>query len=101
MELIEIVLGAEVSPGKWDYSVRSLHLFGKSRQPLLDSCRQIKSILGDTGRRAGLFRDGREVADVTCLVSVGAATTVKEGNRDSPRFAPYEPFLERKLEAAE
>jgi hypothetical protein len=100
-DLIKIVLGTEVSPGIFQYSIPSLRLFGKSRQPLMDGCRQIKSILGDTGRRAGLFREGRGVADISCPVNVGAATTVKEGNRDSPRFAPYVPFSERMREAAE
>jgi hypothetical protein len=79
----------------WAFTVPSLRLCGRSRQPLLDACRQIKSILGDTGRSAGLFREGREVADITCPVNVGAATTVKDGNWDSPRFAPYVPFPDK------
>jgi hypothetical protein len=95
-DLIKVIRGTEVSPGIWEYSVRSLGLCGRSRQPLLDACRQIKSILGDTGRRAGLFREGREVADIACPINVGAATTVKEGNRESPRFAPYVPFPEQR-----
>ena len=35
-------------------------LSGKSRQPLLDACRQLKPLLHDPTVRAGLFREGRD-----------------------------------------
>ena len=98
-EVIKVIRGAEVSPGMWAYAVPSLRLCGRSRQPLLDACRQIKSILGGTGRRAALFREGRELADISCPVNVGAATAVKEGNGDGPRFAPYVPFPRQQASA--
>jgi hypothetical protein len=38
--------------GVFRYRVPSLALEGQSRQPLLDACRQIRAILGDTSQRA-------------------------------------------------
>ena len=56
--MIRVERGAETSPGVFAYTVPSLGLSGRSRQPLLDACRQIKSLLGPTGQLAGLFREG-------------------------------------------
>jgi hypothetical protein len=89
--MIEIIRGAETSPGIWEYSVPSLHLCGKSRQPLLDACRQIKRALGPTGERAGLFREGSDVADISCPVEAGALVTVKETDKGI-RLGKYEPW---------
>ena len=55
--MIRVERGAEMSPGVFAYTVPSLGLSGRSRQPLLDACRQIKSLLGPTGPLAGLFRE--------------------------------------------
>jgi hypothetical protein len=90
---IRIERGAEVGPGVWEYSIPSLGLCGKSRQPLLDSCRQIKSILGDTTHRtAGVFREGRDVPDISCPVEAGALITVSETSKERPRFVKYREF---------
>jgi hypothetical protein len=62
---------------------------GFSRQPLLDGCRQLKSLYGVTGRRVGLFREGRETPDISCSVEAGAATTVKEPSNGGIRFGKY------------
>ena len=93
--MIQIIRGAETSPGVWAYAIPSLGLCGKSRQPLLDGCRQIKSILGVTPKRAGLFREGRDGPDISCSVEVGAATTVSEPAKGGIRFARYEEFTLR------
>jgi hypothetical protein len=87
--MIKIVRGAEASPGIWEYSVPSLALSGKSRQPLLDACRQIKRAVGSTADRAGVFREGSEVADISCLVEAGALLTVSERDRGGVRFEKY------------
>lgn len=97
--MIKIVKGAETSPGMWEYVIPSLGLRGKSRQPLLDGCRQIKSMLGVTPERAGLFREGREAPDISCSVEIGAATTVSEPAKGGIRFSRYEEFtLQRAAE---
>ena len=64
---------------------------GRSRQPLLDACRQIRAILGDTSQRAGLFREGRTEADISCSVNKGALLTVEDGPKGI-RFRKYREF---------
>ena len=61
---------------------------GFSRQPLLDACRQLKSIYGVTAKRVGLFRDVFAIADISCPIEVGASTTVSDCARGL-RFAKY------------
>jgi hypothetical protein len=50
---------------------------------------QLKSLYGLTGACAGLFREGSEVADISCTVEAGAATTVKEPDKGAVRFGKY------------
>jgi hypothetical protein len=89
-EMIKVVRGAEVSPGIWEYRAPQYpSVFGKSRQPLLDACRQLKSLYGLTGECVGVFRDGSEVADISCPIEAGAATTVKEADKGVVRFGKY------------
>jgi hypothetical protein len=76
--MIRVERGAEISPGVYAYTPPSLGVSGQSRQPLLDACRQIKSLLGPTGQLAGLFREGHSDWDTRCRVDVGAELTVKE-----------------------
>ena len=44
-EMIRVERGAEVGPGVFAWHVPALGLSGRSRQPLLDACRQINSLL--------------------------------------------------------
>ena len=87
--MIKIVRGAEVSPSIWEYSIPSLGLFGKSRQPLLDACRQIKRASGDTKESAGVFREGIDTPDISCPVEAGALLTVSERDKGGVRFEKY------------
>ena len=87
--MIRVERGAEISPGVFAYTVPSLGLSGRSRQPLLDACRQIKSLLGTTGQLAGLFRDGHSEWDIRCPVDVGAELTVKEESAGGIRVAKH------------
>ena len=89
---IRIELGKEVSPGIWEYAAPSLRLCGRSRQPLLDACRQIKSMGGDTAANAGLFREGKDNPDLFCGVEWGAGRTVSEPDKGTIRFEKYRPF---------
>jgi hypothetical protein len=88
--MIRIERGREVGPGIYEYRVQGHPIFGKSRQPLLDACRQIKSILGVTKERAGVFREGSMVADISCPVEAGALVTVSEPDKGRVRFAKYQ-----------
>ena len=93
-EMIRIERGAEVSPGIWEYAVQSLHLGGRSRQPLLDACRQIKRMGGvTTNQQIGIYREGRDEPDMFCPLEVGAAYTVSEPAKGgSPKFVKYQTF---------
>jgi hypothetical protein len=93
--IIRIDLGREAAPGVFTYSVVSLGLSGKSRQPLLDACRQIKRALGPTKaeqEHAGLYRPGRTHPDIFCAVLVGAGVTVAEPNLAKIHFAKFQEF---------
>jgi hypothetical protein len=99
--MIRVERGAEISPGVFAYTVPSLGLSGRSRQPLLDACRQIKSLLGPTGQLAGLFREGHSACDIFCRVDVGAELTVKDESAGGIRIAKHKPFTTTFREAAE
>jgi hypothetical protein len=87
--MIRVELGEEIErQGKWRWTVPALSLSGISRMPLLDACREIKSMGGDPFQNVGLFREGMEQPDLSCRLDVGAAATV---NEDGPRFAKWTP----------
>jgi hypothetical protein len=95
--MIRIERGAEVGPGIWEYhaadTARWPLVSGKSRQPLLDACRQLKLIHGLTAQLVGVFRNGSEIADISCAVKVGAATTVSEPDSGGgPRFVKFREY---------
>jgi hypothetical protein len=100
--MIRIERGVEVAPGVWDYSVCGYPQFcGKSRQPLLDACRQLKSIGGLSDHRAGVFRRGLEVPDISCVVREGAELTVSEPpGAGKARFVKYRALDEASLPEA-
>jgi hypothetical protein len=89
--LIRIDLSGETN-GVFSYSIPSLGVGGKSRQPLLDACRQIKRIVGPTAEAAGLFRDGRAEPDIWCAVNWGAEHTISEPDRGKIHIAKYREF---------
>jgi hypothetical protein len=97
--VIRIERHEEVRPGIWRYTVPGFGIEGRSRQPLLDACRQIKSLLGPTSQLAGLFREGRSEPDISCSVRWGAEHTVRDDGR--VRFAKYRESDEPMAEAAE
>jgi hypothetical protein len=99
--MIRVERGAEVSPGVFAWHVPVLGLSGRSHQPLLDACRQLKSLYGVTAQAAGLFREGRDTPDLWCSVSVGAETTVSEPDNGATRFVKYRPFPQRVRTEAE
>jgi hypothetical protein len=93
--MIRIERGNEVAPGVFEFSIPSLRLFGKSRQPLLDGCRLIERAVDPTelaGARAGVFRDGKAEPDISCLVLKGAELTVTEPSNGKIAFAKFRKF---------
>ena len=100
MTLIRIDLGPEVDGsrpgggrrhGKFRYSCGAPYwsVGGFSRQPLLDACRQLKTRYGLSPERVGLFREGSDVADISCSVEAGAATTVADRDKGTIKFEVY------------
>ena len=89
----KVIRGAETSHGVFEWTcvcpAMGLDLRGKSRQPLLDACRQIKHAVGSTDAVAAIFRDGRTEADLSCHVEAGAALTVSEPDKGRIKFVAY------------
>lgn len=92
--MIRIERGDDAGRGMYPYRCEQYPLvYGKSRQPLLDACRQIKSLYDVPTQAVGLFREGREdIPDLTCSLEIGAATTVSEPDKGVLKFVKYVPF---------
>lgn len=90
-DAIRIDLGPEVKPGIFEYAVTSLQIEGRSHQPLLDACRKIKPILGETEERIATMYRG-DKPSISCKLSIGANLTVSEPSKGSPHFTKYHPF---------
>jgi hypothetical protein len=92
MTIIRVELGAEAS-GKWRWCCAFLGraVEGRSRQPLLDACRLLKSLGADPSQEIGLFRGGQSAPDLRCSIGFGADTTVSEDN-DGIRFRKWKPY---------
>jgi hypothetical protein len=93
--MIRIERGRAVGPGIFEYSIPSLQICGRSRQPLLGGCRQIKRAVDRTelaGVRAGVFREGQTEPDIWCLVLKGAELTVAEPSNGKVTFAKFRKF---------
>jgi hypothetical protein len=88
---VEIVHEVE-RRGVFAYRIPSIEFEGRSRQPLLDACRVLKSMGARTEDGAGLFKPGRSTPDLTCRVGVGAGLTVSEPSKGGCRFAPWREF---------
>ena len=87
--MIRVELGEEIErQGKWHWAVPALSLSGRSRMPLLDACREIKSMGGDPLEIVGLFRPGRESPDLSCRLEIGAGLTVDD---NKCRFVKWKP----------
>ena len=54
--MIRVELG-DGTNGVWPWVCTLYGVEGRSRQPLLDACREIKRMGGDTGALVGLFRE--------------------------------------------
>jgi hypothetical protein len=88
--VIRVERGEEVRHGVFAWRVPSLGLSGSSRQPLLDACRSIKSILGRCGdEQAAIYRAGMANWDKRCSVEWGASHVVKEPSVGKVHFAKF------------
>jgi len=73
-------------------SQNGLHTSGKSRQPLLYACRELKRMGIDPEAEIGLFWPGSIVASLTTTIGAGANTTVSEPSYGGIKFAKYKPY---------
>ena len=64
--------------GLYAYRVEGSTVEGRSREPLLDACRRLKSLGVDMRTPISMFREGREVWDLRTTVGYGADRTVGE-----------------------
>lgn len=99
--MIRVEIEEDTKPGTYVVCVPSHRLSFKFRIPLLDACRELKRMGGDTSSVCGLFRKGRDEPDLTCTVEWGAGRVVSE-SAGAPRFTKFRPFDRTVfLEAAE
>ena len=108
MNMIRVLRGKEARPGIFEYTGRitpgGTEFEGKSRQPLLDACRKIKSLIGQEMGipqrvRIGLFREGKDNPDVSCGLQWGASHTIVERDRDGlviEKFEPMERIIDKR-----
>ena len=95
--MITVIRGREIKPAVFEYqgTVSGRDFKGISRQPLLDACRQVKSILGEAdtpGIRVGVEREGRPGIYISCNLEWGAAHTIVESYSDGMRVLKYHKF---------
>ena len=108
MNMIRVLRGKEARPGIFEYTGRitpgGTEFEGKSRQPLLDACRKIKSLMGQEMGiqqlvRIGLFREGKDSPDVSCDLHWGTNHTIVERDRDGlviEKFEPMERIIDKR-----
>jgi len=97
--MIKVMRGKEVKPGVFEYegTLPGGRVFrGASRQPLLDACRQIKSIWGFsryTGRlRVGMFREVQTEPFTSCDLDWGSEHTIIERSNMGLRVEKYREY---------
>jgi hypothetical protein len=96
--MIRLERHEEIKPAVWRYTVPCLNIEGRSHQPLLDACRQLKRMGVGTTERVQQFRAGHTEPDATCSVGWGAAHTVWEPSNGTVHFARYEGITDTALQ---
>ena len=83
----------ETAP-RFDYVVTELGISGRSREPLLDACRQIVALGDGTSQREiGLYEPGKATPRLICTsAAYGAQWTVRETKDIGPVFVRWRPF---------
>jgi hypothetical protein len=74
---------------RWYASVDGEAVEGRSREPLLDACRTLKSLGVNLREKAGLFREGNPDWDLRCSVGWGAAHTVDEAHHGFHKWKKF------------
>jgi len=95
--MIRVERGEEIGRhGIFAYRVPSHRTEGRSRQPLSDACRQLKSMGVATETAVGLFHEGCSEPSLVSTVGRAAGVTVSDPDGGRVKFVKF-----RKYEAAE
>ena len=92
--MLRVELGERAGAGRWRWrgTCGGRTVEGVSREPLLDACREFKRMGVHPRAMACLFREGREDWDLRTTVGHGAGVTVREDEREGPRFVRYREY---------
>ena len=91
--MIEVRITGPSRNGRFPYRIGGFfQAEGLSHEPLLDACRRVKSMGGDTAAVAGLFHEGANVWALRTNVGIGANLTVFERDRGNIKFGRYREF---------
>lgn len=82
------ILGAAHN-GTFPYRVEGWPVEGRSREPLLDACRELERMGVATRRQIGLFWPGTEEWALRTTVGHGARLTVREDRTCFERFKAF------------
>jgi len=88
--MIEIEREERAEGGRWFWHARGTEIIGRSREPLLDACRALKTMGEPASRFVALFRPGRTDWDLRTTVGYGASKTVVESG-PGLRLRPFTP----------
>jgi hypothetical protein len=99
--MIYRVMITPAGKGVFDYRVAESPVQGRSRQPLLDACRQLKSMGANPAAYCALFHgEGAHQWTVRTTVGKGAELTVHDPPKGGrPRFVKYEAHPGREPDA--
>jgi hypothetical protein len=79
--MIEIEREERAINGRWGWHVVGRPEYrGRSREPLLDACRALKSLGEPVDQLVGLFQPGRTDWDLRATIGYGASKTVIESD---------------------
>jgi hypothetical protein len=70
------------------YGWQEFAVEGRSFQPLLDACRELKRMGVASTAEAALFREGATDWDLKTTIGYGASRTVDENRRAFARYKP-------------
>jgi hypothetical protein len=93
MVMIKVIRGPMSSKATFAYRATGcgFAVEGRSRQPLLDACRQLKRMGVDPAEQCGLFREGHSDWDLRTTIGYGARKTISETNRRGVKLAEFRP----------
>ena len=90
--------GGTPIPGQYDGYLGTRLLVCGSRQPFLDSCRELLRLGFDPAATAVMQRIGSATESLRSRIGAAAKLTVKGPDRGRPTFAAWEPYCSSPVE---